>query len=286
MQRTLTAALTAAVIAAVPQTGASQTGPRPPTGFPAACAPGEVRVMLLGTYHMENPGADVFNTRADDVLAPKRQAELEALATRLARFRPQQIAVEAPLGDSAALRTAYGRFRASPPGSDRSETAQVAFRLAHRLGHGAVYPIDYPMPLESDSIGALYGRRPDLKRLGDSIQGRLGATVDSSNALLRRVTITGYLRRLNSEAGLHGGNSYGMFGSFMAAGEGANYGGPDLIARWYERNIRMVHHLHRVLQPGTERVLVVVGAGHVPPMRNLLDEDPRFCPVSPLAYLR
>jgi hypothetical protein len=32
-------------------------------------------------------------------------------------------------------------------------------------------------------------------------------------------------------------------------------------------------------------VLVIVGSGHVPPMRNILDESPDFCPVSPLQRL-
>jgi len=36
-------------------------------------------VLVLGTYHMANPGHDLFNTKADDVLAPKRQAEIAEL---------------------------------------------------------------------------------------------------------------------------------------------------------------------------------------------------------------
>jgi hypothetical protein len=27
-----------------------------------------------------------------------------------------------------------------------------------------------------------------------------------------------------------------MFDSFLTAGDGGNYGGPQLLARWYERN--------------------------------------------------
>ena len=34
-----------------------------------------IEVMVLGTYHMGNPGRDLVNVRADDVTAPKRQAE-------------------------------------------------------------------------------------------------------------------------------------------------------------------------------------------------------------------
>jgi hypothetical protein len=36
-------------------------------------------ILVLGTYHMANPGADVYNIQADDVLSPKRQQEIGEL---------------------------------------------------------------------------------------------------------------------------------------------------------------------------------------------------------------
>ena len=48
-------------------------------------------VMILGTYHMDNPGADAVNFEADDVLSTKRQRELQHLIEQLARFNPTQI---------------------------------------------------------------------------------------------------------------------------------------------------------------------------------------------------
>jgi len=32
--------------------------------------------MVLGSYHMHNPGADIVNVAADDVLTEKRQKEI------------------------------------------------------------------------------------------------------------------------------------------------------------------------------------------------------------------
>jgi len=42
----------------VPQVAWSQADPRP-------------EILVLGTYHMANPGHDVHNMQADDVLSPK-----------------------------------------------------------------------------------------------------------------------------------------------------------------------------------------------------------------------
>jgi hypothetical protein len=256
-----------------------------PTGFPE-CRPDEVQVMLLGTYHFANPGADAVKHDIDDVLAPKRQREIEDLVERLARWAPDQIAVEWPFSFSDSTQARYQRYRAGTLAPSRNEVVQIGFRLAARLGHPAVHPIDYQMPIGNDSIGALTTRRPELKRTGDSLMAVLQTTADSQAAWMRRTTIVEHLRAANTDESLHRGNSLGMFGSFLHAGEGENYGGPQLLAKWYERNIRIAHHLTRVLRAETDQVLVIVGSGHVPPLRNILDEAPQFCPVSPLPYLR
>src|SRR3546814_10410430 len=36
----------------------------------------QAEFLLLGSYHMNNPGRDVHNTRADDVLSEQRQKEI------------------------------------------------------------------------------------------------------------------------------------------------------------------------------------------------------------------
>ncbi|HEY5545319.1 MAG TPA: DUF5694 domain-containing protein [Gemmatimonadaceae bacterium] len=258
-----------------------------PTGFPATCATNEVQVMLLGVYHFANPGRDVIKQDIDDVLTPQRQRELEDLATRLAAWSPDRIAVEWPWSFADSTRARYDRFRAGTLAPNRNEVVQIGYRLAARLGHAGVHPIDDDSFLDlSDSLRAIDQRRPEFKRTRDSIVAILQARTDSVNAWMRQATIVQHLRRLNTDEALHNGNSLGMFGGYLAAGEGANYGGPQFLARWYERNFNMAHNLTRLLQPGVRRILVIVGAGHVPPLRNILDEAPQFCPMSPLSVLR
>jgi len=70
-------------------------GPVPP----AECrANGEDRtpVLIVGSYHMSNPGADRFNLESDDVLSARRQQEIEDVVSEvfikayrsLHRYRP------------------------------------------------------------------------------------------------------------------------------------------------------------------------------------------------------
>ena len=275
-----------AILAVSTVTLKAQTADRP-TGFPAECAPGEVQVMLLGTYHFANPGRDVIKQDIDDVLQPKRQVELEDLAKRLALWKPDRLAIEWPFSRTDTTRARYERYRAGTLAPNRNEVVQIGFRLASLLGHDAVYPIDDDSYLDlNDSLKAVDARRPEFTRTRDSLSNALQKEAESLNAWMRTTTIREHLLRLNSDRALHGGNSLGMFGGYLQAGEGQNYGGPQFLAQWYARNFNMAHNLTRMLRPEVKRILVIVGNGHVPPLRNLLDEAPQFCPVSPLPYLR
>ncbi|HST07043.1 MAG TPA: DUF5694 domain-containing protein [Gemmatimonadaceae bacterium] len=243
--------------------------------------------MVLGTYHFANPGRDVIKQEFDDVLQPRRQAEIADVARRLASWKPDRIAVEWPWSFTDSTAARYARYRAGTLAPSRNEVVQLGFRIAARLGQPAVYPIDDDSFLDSnDSLKALDSRRPEFKRARDSITGILQAEARSTNAWMRHTPIIQHLRRLNTDESLHGGNSLGMFGGFLGSGEGNNYGGPQFLASWYERNFNMAHNLTRISAPGVRRILLIVGAGHVPPLRNILDEAPQFCPVSPLPYLR
>jgi hypothetical protein len=148
-----------------------------------------------------------------------------------------------------------------------------------------VYPIDHQLMLGNDSIGPLLGRREDLRRREDSVTAALRSAADAAEKANANRTIVQRLFATNTDEALHGGNSRGMF-EYLIVGEGQNRGGPQLLARWYERNFYMAHNLTRVLKPDTRRVLVLVGSGHVPALRNIFDESPSFCPVSPLSYLK
>ena len=61
--------------------------------------------------------------------------------------------------------------------------------------------------------------------------------------------------------------------------------GADLLAAWYERNIRIFANLHRMGLAPEDRVFVIYGAGHVPILRQLVADSPYFCVEDPLEYL-
>ncbi len=76
-------------------------------------------------------------------------------------------------------------------------------------GH-AVYPIDDDSFLDlNDSLKAVEQRRPEFKKIRDSVVAVLQNEAKATNVWMR-TTIREHLLRLNSDEALHRGNSLGM----------------------------------------------------------------------------
>ncbi|MEA2762802.1 MAG: hypothetical protein QOD47_2086, partial [Gemmatimonadaceae bacterium] len=98
-------------------------------------------ILVLGTYHMANPGHDIYNMRADDVQSPERQRQIRQLIEVLKGFRPTKIAIEADVGSQRVGRE-YTDYLAGEYALSANEIDQIGYRLAKELGHRAIYPVD------------------------------------------------------------------------------------------------------------------------------------------------
>src|ERR1700760_2361846 len=89
---------------------------------PAPAGPAKVQVMILGTFHMANPGRDLHNQKVPDVLQPAQQEQLAKVAEALARFKPTRIDVE---WDEQPAAERYAQFLAGKLPPSRNEVVQV-----------------------------------------------------------------------------------------------------------------------------------------------------------------
>ncbi|MFB6253155.1 MAG: DUF5694 domain-containing protein [Halobacteriaceae archaeon] len=264
------------------------------------CGSDQIKVMILGVYHMDNPGLDEVNVQADDVLAQQRQEELQSLIERFIEWEPDLIALEYPYDNEDELNALYQAYRSGERRYDqadsddsndsntnesevssRNEVIQIGFRLAEYLDHERVAPVDEKPPQpETDPFADRdieSTRKTDISVLAsETYQQKVDKRLQES-------TIPEYLAWLNSEVNLRF-NHDKMFDVGIRTTDD-QFGTPTAIAYWYDRNIRMVHHLWRAVETDTERVFFPVGSGHVRILRHLLDEAPMFCPLSPTEYL-
>ena len=246
----------------------------PATSQPAPAekpaAPARTEVLVLGVFHMSNPGRDIFNMQADDVLAPKRQAEIAQVTAALASFHPTKIAVEGDIGDDRIPKR-YADYLAGTHELTRNEIEQIGFRLAKELGHATVYPVD----VEGDfpfqrlvNFAKASGRSKEL----DAMMGETGDRVKAQGAYLASHTILETLLYMNADGKV--GEDVGLYFRMAQFGEPGDWAGADLVADWFRRNLRIYTNVAQLVDTPSERVLVIYGAGHLGWLRHAFAGNP------------
>jgi hypothetical protein len=240
------------------------------------------QVLVIGTYHMNNPGLDAINIKADDVLAPKRQAELEQLARQISEFRPTKVAVEIPWARDSVSNSLYRRYLAGSYALDRTEMQQIGFRVARTARLPRVYGVDYDLDVNVASVmvWALTHGQPDLASAAQSVTTRFVAEADS---MMKNATVGEIIRALNSA---RADSAHGVYMAALRVGADTSYPGATMTARWYERNLKIASNVLRLVESREDRVLVVIGAAHGPILREILERVPGVQLVRPDTVLR
>lgn len=101
-------------------------------------------IVILGAYHMGSPGNDTYNLEVDDVLSEKRQKEIAAVVDKLAAFRPAKVMIESPHW-TTHWSERYSQWREGKYTLGRNEIEQLGFRVAAKMNHTRLWPVDYPM---------------------------------------------------------------------------------------------------------------------------------------------
>jgi hypothetical protein len=246
-----------------------------------------VRVLLLGAYHMANPELDANNVKIDSVLTPQRQRELADVAQRLARFKPNKIAVEMQ-GDLPGLAlSSYQRYTPDALLKEPNEIDQIGFRLARQLGHAAVYGIDEQsktvdyFPYDRVQAYVQAHQQSDKLASGQALGRRLTQQMEQGQ---KTKTVRQLLLMINAP-GYDVAEMTGYYYPLLAVGDAKEQPGAELNAAWYLRNVKIFTKLQTVAQPG-DRILVLYGAGHNFWLRHLLRHTPGFVLVDPATVLK
>lgn len=237
-----------------------------------------VKVMIVGDFHMSNPGKDIQNTIVDDMLSAKRQAEIVAATDGLARFRPTVVAAEWP-ADIAATR--YADYRAGKLEPSRNEVVQLGFRLAAKmnLASFAGIDVDGDFPFEAvQNYAAAHGQ----SALIDAAMAEIGGFVKEQDAVIKNGTVSAALRWLNDPELIARSNDF--YRMTLRIGGGKEQPGADLLTAWYRRNFLICANLIQMAKPG-DRIVVFYGSGHTFLLRQCIAETPGFELVEPNDYL-
>jgi len=227
-------------------------------------------ILIIGTFHMANPGRDIHNAEVDDVLSATRQREMLEVLEVLQRFRPTKIAVEASVG-SDRIGQRYADYVAGDYTLTRNEIDQLGLRLARSLGHDTVYAVDEDGEFPYYRVRN-YARANGMEARFDSLQALTGDRVERESRYLATHSLLETLTLVNADSTVARAVSE-YYEAFMPFGEPYEYAGPDLIARWFERNLRIYHNIRALATSPSDRILVIYGAGHLGWLRQMAEAD-------------
>lgn len=246
----------------------------------------QAHFLFVGSYHMANPGRDVHNTKADDVLSARRQREIAKVSRLIERYRPTKVMVEADTSGQDALDARFAESCHGDRPLERNEIEQLGFRIACSQKLGTVHAVDWNElgPIKSeDSIdyrAAVERHQQQAKYQAHLALGQ--AEAEKGQRLLDQGSVGDMLRHLNSDAYLkQNGRAYFRIGLLGTADDpiGANW-----VQLWFGRNLAIFNNIVRRTDAG-DRVLVIYGAGHGNHLLQLARESGLYHVQSTAAWL-
>ena len=254
-------------------------------------------VMILGSAHLSNPGADVFNRKMDDVLSPKRQREIEQLVEQLKEFKPTKIAFERDKKtNGAGTQAEYQDYLKGTYKLKRNEHDQIGFRLAKQMGHPKVYCVDYwpdehpffPKGFDRDltdyrKFAKIHGQE---HLLSVPPKGQITKDKDGTTWIEpeKYEPIIDMYIRLNQPEWSR--SSHQQYLRLARIGLDNAYPGANWMAHWwYDRDLKIFVNLTRITESPDDRILLVIGAGHIFQIEQFLKDSGDYIVESPLKYL-
>jgi len=247
----------------------------------------KVNVILIGTYHFNNPGNDAVKTQERNILSEENQKGLEQMTDQIKKkYQPDQIFVESNFKEKAELdqqyqlylKNEYHKFTdtITKPRKKRfyveGETYQLAFRLAKKSGNKEVYPIDTLIEMRFDLLQKIVKADPTTSKIFDE---KLAAMTARSNKVMSKKSLREVFLSMNEEVDLN--ENKGFYISFAnALGKDGKYFGPNFVADWYKRNLIMYANIQHQLKADAKNIVVLVGTGHAAMFREFFKNDENF----------
>jgi hypothetical protein len=243
----------------------------------------DVGVLFLGCFHMANPGLDLANAEIDDVLVPRRQAEIDAVVDGLVQFEPTRVAVELLADRARAVHDSYRAYRDEGAPLRSGEAEQIGFRLAAKLGLDTVDAIDVMDDFWVPAVESVVEADVEAAAHFAALQQEAEADARATEEQLATGSIGEALRAANTpQARRRDLRPYLDHVIRIAAGD--DHPGAEMAANWYRRNFKIAANLCDVAQPG-DRVIVIYGASHIPVLEHVFDLMSGYALVDTLSFL-
>jgi len=227
-----------------------------------------IKVVLLGTFHFDNPGLDVAKFKDADILSPQRQKEVTEVVEALKAFAPDKIFIESPPDQQSRIDSSLREYKAGRMPLKGSEVHQLGYRLAKELNLPSVYGVDYRdanFPFDSLMKSAAAAGQMDLISF---VQKTIDTVQKSFNEALQKSTIRQMLLRENTPEDIR--LQLEFYLKLLPVGTSGNHVGSYLVSEWWRRNMVIYENILKHLTGKEQRILVIFGSGHTAILNEMM----------------
>jgi hypothetical protein len=253
------------------------------------CQPtSKTNVILIGTYHFNNPGFDEGKVQERSILTKQNQDELEKITNKLVKkYSPSKVFVESDFAEREKLNAMYEKYTKGIPfyNADtlnaffkryyaENEIFQFGFRLAKKSKNDAIYSMDYDkVPIRFNQIKSNIEANPKLSFT--DYTDKISALEKYMNSCISQPTLENVFKCLNSEQQYK--LNKGLYISFLnKLTTDPDFFGADLVAAWYKRNLIMYANIQNQVTASDKNIVIILGAGHAAMMEEFIKNDPQF----------
>lgn len=259
----------------------------------------KTKIMLLGVFHFENPGLDDYKSKYKlDIQSEAMQSQIKQVVHQLSAFQPTKIGVEFEHPQQPKMDSLYRSYQDGKFALPDNEIYQLGFRLAKAVGLDRVHGIDARgknyaelnqlSPEAYNQLAKKYMRlglraKPKTKIWYPTYE-KIYALEDSLKAV---TPLNEFLLHINSQERVEFGHGIYVVDSFkFGLGKAGDYFGADMKTYWYNRNLRILQNIYRMIDAKEDRVLIIIGAGHLSILRHAIAASPELSLVEVDTYLR
>lgn len=242
-----------------------------------------VEILLLGTFHFDNPGLDVAQFKNADVLSPKRQSEILDVVNKLKKYNPDKIFIESTPDRQFHTDSLIDQYKKGAYTLKANEINQLGYRLVKDLELPTLYGVDYrdaDFPFDSLMKSAAVAGQMNLI---NTIQQVIDSVQKSFNSSLDKMTIGELLIDANKPE--NNRKQLEFYYNVLPAGNMGNHVGSYLVSEWWRRNMIIYENILKSLTGKEKRILVIFGQGHTALLQEMIRYNSDFKIITPADIL-
>jgi hypothetical protein len=246
------------------------------------------KIMTLGVFHFAYPNLDAVKTKEKNkisVLEEPFQSQIIAVCNAISEFKPTIIAIEITPGKQNQIDSLYSLYKHDQFNLKENEIYQLGFRIGKSLNLPVIYCVN-DWGRHYSTIEEIFKDSTRALKLEEYYLNSPDSIYKNHKEPNKIKSITNTLFELNDPDQIKEDLSTYLLNPFKYEESPGEFTGVDFeTGRWFNRNLRIFRNIQRIDYTSEDRILLIIGSGHLNLLNLFIDVSKEFDLVSPLLYL-